>query len=430
MSTPPTTTARKRCPACGSRVPALAEACEMCGHVFGETRSIPKAEVQAAVEREKARIASSGGRDRSRPITPRPALAPPKQQRRQLPWGVFGVVLAIGAIVAGGALLLSNALPNTPSATPTVALLLEPGAPPADASAGAPIINVTAPPQATPTQPIVYPTRTPLPPINYVIVRNDTCGGIAQKFGLSLDEFMRYNGLNERSCTAIRIGDSLKIPPPTPTPGPTETIPPNYTPPPPATQAPFADFEYEVKANDNCGQIAQQFQITVDVLIRANSALNQQCLIQPGQKLVIPRGQLAPTLQATAYLLPTPAPIVEYRAPGVLAPLDSAVIDDDAVTLEWLTTGTLRPNEWYVVQIQAAGAITVPIFETKATSLRIAPDLLGGQSERSFVWWVQVRRKLDVMSDGTPVYNPLSPSSEARRFTWRRDIRQSATVTP
>jgi LysM repeat protein len=426
MSTPPTSTARKRCPACGSRVPALDAACDMCGHVFGETRSIPKAEIQAAVDRERARV-SSGARDRSKPITPRPSLAPPKQ-RRQLPWGVIGVVLAIGAIVAGGALLLSNVRPASPNAAliPTL-VITDPGT--GNAAPIAPIVNVTTPPQATPTQPFVYPTRTPLPPTEYTIVRNDTCGGIAQKFGLTLDEFLRYNGLNERSCTAIRIGDTLKIPPPSPTPGPTETVSPNYTPPPPATAAPFGDFEYEVKANDNCGQIAQQFQITVDALISANEGLNQQCLIRQGQKLKITRGQLAPTLQATAYLLSTPAPLAEYRAPGMLAPLDSAVVDDEAVTLEWLTAGTLRPNEWYVVQVQASGAITVPIFETKATSLRVTADLLGGQNEQTFVWWVQVRRKLDTMTDGTPVYNPLSPPSQARRFTWRRNAAPSATAT-
>ncbi len=423
----------KRCPACGSRVPQSLSSCETCGHVFGETNSIPKAEIQAAVERERQRQRTapqrpSAAQQRPRLVKP-PAGAP---ERRKLPWGVIGVVTAIGAIVAGGAFLLTRIQPGAATATPKPPVFVgpvgTPETPTPNGAIGAILLDATpSGPLATPT--LFYPTRTPLPPIEYTIVRGDTCGGIAQRFGLSLAEFQRYNNLNDDTCTSIRIGATLRVPPPSPTPGPTETLSPDYTPPPPPTAAPFADFEYDVKAGDSCSTIAQQFQITIDELIRQNDGLNQQCLIRVGQKIKIARGALAPTVPATAYVLQAPTPRSDFATPGVLSPVENARVEGATVTLEWLTVGTLKANEWYVVQIQPTGAITVPLFETKGTSIRLTTDLLGGQAERGFVWWVQVRQKLDSMSDGTPVYNALSPNSQVRRFTWMRPTPSVPTAT-
>jgi LysM repeat protein len=417
----------KRCPACGSRVAQALGSCEICGHVFGDTKAIPKAEIQAAVERERQRQAAPSA---ARPAgTNRPRLVKPAAgapERRAIPWGVIGVVTAIIGVIAGGAYLLSSLPQVATEVAPKVTVFVDAGigsgtATPAGAQANiAILVTPDLGPAATPT--LFYPTRTPLPPLVYKIVRGDTCGGIAQRFGMSLPAFQRYNGLNDDTCTSIRIGDTLQIPPPTPTPGPTETLSPDYTPPPPPTNAPFGDFDYEVKAGDSCSTIAQQFQITVDALIGQNTDLNQQCLIRAGQKLKIARSALAPTIPATAYVLQASTPRAGFVAPVVLSPVDNAQIDGETLTLEWITVGTLKANEWYVVQIQPSGAITVPVFETKGTSIRLTEELLGNQPERTYVWWVQVRQKLDSMSDGTPVYNSLSANSQVRQFVWRRPV--------
>ena len=101
------------------------------------------------------------------------------------------------------------------------------------------------------------------------------------------------------------------------------------------------------------------------------------------------------------------------------------------MALLWLSAGILREREWYVVQIQPAGAITVPIFETKATSLKISADILGGLDERSFAWWVQVKELVSVNPvTGARQYADLSPPSVARRFVWRRTFAPTPTPAP
>jgi LysM repeat protein len=270
-----------------------------------------------------------------------------------------------------------------------------------------------------------------VPPQSYVIVSGDTCGGIANKFGVSYADFVALNNLNDASCTRIQIGDTLLIPAPTPTPGPTETISPDYTPPAAQPTAALpADGLYEVKQGDSCGKIAEQFQITVDAIIQQNPELNlnQQCLIRAGDKLRVAAGGGTPTPVATAFVLAPPTPRAGYAAPGALAPVDNARVEQGSVLLEWLAVGTLKSNEWYVVQIQPAGAITVPIFETRGTSLRLNADLLGVEDERAFAWWVQVRQRVGER-DGVPVYNDMSPASTVRRFVWRRPT-PTAEPTP
>ncbi len=102
----------------------------------------------------------------------------------------------------------------------------------------------------------------------------------------------------------------------------------------------------------------------------------------------------------------------------------------EVVTLQWLTVGLLKENEWYVVQVQPTGAITVPIFETKATSIKLTQDILGGEFESEIVWWVQVKQLLTTdPNSGARIYNEASPMSEVRRFVWRRPI-STPTPTP
>jgi LysM repeat protein len=406
---------RKRCPACGSRVDANAASCEMCGHVFGETRSIPKAEIEAGLKRPQAKTP---------PIpkfrAPKPVAAP----ARNIPWGVFGVIGVILLIGGAGFLLLRNGPSVNAQPTPTAIVDF------AEIASTEVAVNIPSPvptlgPQSSPT--FVFPTRTPLPAREYTVVSGDTCGGIAQKNGVALDEFMRQNQLNERTCLGIQVGGTLLIPPPTVTPGPTETISPDYTPPPPATALP-PDFVYEVKRGDSCGGIAQQFGVTVDDILRENSSLQQQCLIREGDKLNIRKNALpAVAFNVTPSLLTEATRPSAYRAPELLAPVNDAAANDDTLTLEWLSVGELRANEFYVIQIQPSGAITVPIFETKSTSIRLTDAMLDTEPERAFTWWVQVRQKLDTSLNGVPVYNDLGPASSVRRFVWQRRL---VTPTP
>ncbi len=446
----------KRCPACGSRVESTEPICEICGHVFGETQAIPKAEMEAALRRERERAAeageeakadtsAAGGSIKSGPNSAaarRDAGAAasarmraratqrnqPARQRPEVPWGVLGVVAVIIAVLGGGVYLLSRSViggDDTPSGragTPTAVGALR-DAPKLVVPTQIPTFAAPALPTVAP----VFPTRTPVPPGEYTIVAGDTCSQIAQRFSVPYSEFLRINNLNDTTCTRIQLGDKVLIPPPPATPGPSETPAADVTPQPQPTLA--ANLTHEVKSGDTCSTIAERYQISVDDIIRQNPDLNlnQQCLIQVGVKLNISRAGAAVIAEATAYVISAPTSASSYAAPVALVPVDNAKIDAAAFSLEWLSVGALKANEWYVVQIQPAGAITVPIFETKETSIRLSGDLIAGETERSMSWWVQVRQKVGTMASGQPVYNDLSPVSNVRRFTL---IRPRPTSTP
>lgn len=61
----------------------------------------------------------------------------------------------------------------------------------------------------------------------YVVVSGDTCGGIAQRFTINLEELLELNNINAQ-CSNLQVGQELRIPSdfckPPPTPQPTPTI--------------------------------------------------------------------------------------------------------------------------------------------------------------------------------------------------------------
>ncbi|HSH04379.1 MAG TPA: LysM peptidoglycan-binding domain-containing protein [Anaerolineae bacterium] len=73
------------------------------------------------------------------------------------------------------------------------------------------------------------PPPTPTPPLSHIVQPGDTPWGIAAEYGLTIDELLWYNGLNEYSL--LSVGDEVVIrllpgqaPPPTPTPSLTHAV--------------------------------------------------------------------------------------------------------------------------------------------------------------------------------------------------------------
>lgn len=444
--------AQRRCPSCRSRVGLHESACPICGHVFATDPASLPADTSAA---ERVEITDTPARKVGDGVVAiaRPAAGPLSAGRRsflsQLPWGVMGVVAVITALVIGAALLLRDMDSSggaTPIPTPTppeTSLAAGMATEPTSAPAGAATITFADTPPATaatdtptpePPTPLP-PTDTPVPPpdIEYEVQAGDTCGGIAMKYNVPVDTLIAYNNL-DANCF-LRIGDKLRIPQPTPTPGPAPTLPPDATPPDTATPGPPQPTEaplptatlppqivYTVRAGDTCSEIAARFRMPVSQLIQQNG-LDDNCLIRIGQTLTLTFATPTPAVSPTPIVAQTPTPRAGYPAPQPVSPVEGALITESAelVTLAWLSVGLLKENEWYVVQVQPAGAITVPVFETKATSIRLTRAIFDGYDERSFAWWVQVKQLVAVdPRTNARVYNDLSPASAVRRFTWRR----------
>ncbi len=187
------------------------------------------------------------------------------------------------------------------------------------------------------------------------------------------------------------------------------------------------EIVYQVTSGDTCSEIAQRFNVTIDFL-RAQNNLDEKCALSIGQELRLVFATATPELTPTPFVLQTATPRAGYAAPVLIAPQAGAAIEESEtlVTLQWLTVGLLKPDEWYVVQVQPGQAITVPIYETKATSLKLTQDLLGANTEDTIDWFVQVRRRTGNDANGNPVYVDVSPASEVRRFTWRKPVNTPA----
>jgi LysM repeat protein len=140
----------------------------------------------------------------------------------------------------------------------------------------------------------------------YTVKSGDTLAGIAERFGISLEDLLAANpGINP---SRLQSGDNVKLPTGTepPPPDPTATEGPAETPVPEATREPVEEptvepteapaetatpspggQTYTVQEGDIPGTIAAQFGITVEELLAANPGIDPTNL-QIGQVLNIP----------------------------------------------------------------------------------------------------------------------------------------------
>ncbi len=134
------------------------------------------------------------------------------------------------------------------------------------------------------------PSLTPSPgsggEVWHTVVRGDTLGQIAIRYGTSSAAIMQANGL--RNPNLIRVGQRLRIPStsagtPTPTPAPGDATP-TAT---PAPAVPGGGVWYTVRSGDTLGSIARRHGTSSTAIVRANSLQNPN-VIRVGQRLWIP----------------------------------------------------------------------------------------------------------------------------------------------
>jgi LysM repeat protein len=370
----------RHCPVCGARVAEGAKVCLMCGASLEE-------EPEAEAEVPAPRISS-----RSLKVLQIVIMV------------IVAIVILVGSGILGWKLSQGDVIApaELPAFTPTMT--------------HTPTITPSPTRTATPTLiPTPLPTPTPLPPQTYTVQSGDTLGEIATEFDITVEELKAYNGLVSDD---IGEGQSLLIPPPTPTPGPPPTAEPGV---PTASPAPY--LLHTVRAGDTLSTIAEQYGVSVVDIRRANNIPEDSETINVDHVLTIPQHTPTPEAQAETFVSGTPTPIMAYSAPEMLYPPDGTTFTgaDAVAILQWAAIGILKDKEYYKLEFivpTAEGKTTVNVYQ-RATAWRVSEDLLPPADivDRTCSWRVSVVRL--VTESGNPTYKVISQTVKRRTFTWK-----------
>jgi LysM repeat protein len=273
-----------------------------------------------------------------------------------------------------------------------------------------PTITLTPAPTFTETP---VPTPTPLPPLEYTIVANDTCGGLAFRFQVAVRSIIEINNLTPDCLLSVGLKILIPQPTPTPLPPPTSTLPPEE-----ATRAACETITYTVQANDTLGAIARNYNVVMQAIMDFNGMASDTVFV--GQVLIIPLCERVPTAGPS----PTATPPPPYPAANLLLPRDgeSFSLANDSVALQWASVGELRENERYKVTIDditdGTGNVRDIAYVTDTKYLvpvRLRPSEASPHVLR---WWVVVVREVGTTAAGEPRYEEAGTLSTKRVFTW------------
>ena len=265
---------------------------------------------------------------------------------------------------------------------------------------------------------------TPLPPIDYKVVPQDTCAGLAYRFHVSVRSILDLNNLTP-DCF-LTVGATLKIPQPTPTPSPEPT---GTLAAADSTAAACDKISYTVQANDTLGGISKNYNVEMQAIINYNNMAGDT--VFTGQVLIIPLCKRLPTPGPS----PTPTLPPPYPAPNLLLPRDGEYLSlaSDSVTLQWASIGPLLDNESYRVTVVdlTEGTGTVRLVMNATDTKAIIPSTFRPADSNPHVmsWSVTTVRVTGKDANGNPIYASAGAESAPRVFTWS-GAAAVATPTP
>jgi LysM repeat protein len=361
----------KICPTCGTRLSQNAARCLVCGRTFA---------AQPAAKAKQSTAARS---------LPEFRLSLP------LALGLLFIILAIGGgviylVLRGG----GQIAPPEPTAT----------------ASPSPTFEQSPTPTLTAT---IEPTYTPLPPIEYVVRANDTCGYIAVLYDVTIRSIADINNLPP-DCGVLSVGQTILVPQPTPTATPlaTSTMSANV-----ATQEACGTLEYRVGDNDTLSGIAINYNISVETLRTYNGLPSNN--IFTGQIIVIPLCERLPTAGPT----PTATNPPPFAAANLLLPSDGAIFTgvNDTITLQWSAIGGMQLNESYAVIVEdlTEGQGKKLVDYTADTKYIVPATFRPAENSPHIIrWWVQPVRQSGTTNAGDTIWVPAGAQSVPRVFAW------------
>lgn len=382
---------------------------------------------------------------------------------------LVGGVILLGLAICG--LLLFTIAPRfvqfavnlNPAAEQTATLTLVPtrGGPAVPVAATVPLTTNTPRPTlqmetVTPAPPT--PTITPTPgPCMVTVQPGDDLISIASRCGhRSMDVMAEIQATNNLdSLQSIIVGQELIIPWPTP------TVDPNLV----VTEEPTVEGEdgsaagagdstlsaveitmntsdsiatqtlqpgltwHIVQPQENILVIASNYGADLEILSQLNPEVpfsqcdfgsatgGPTCIVQiyEGQRIRVPAPTPVPTLSPTpsGSETPTPTATPTFNAPSLISPDNRALfLKDELITLRWVPTGTLGPNETYLVEVHDLTADQT-YTATTGDVFFIVPDTwqgLDGGGRHEYEWQISV---IDSSRPDDPSF-----TTERRMFSW------------
>jgi LysM repeat protein len=367
--------------------------------------------------------------------------------RRILWYLIPGILLLLVVTACGGE---DDPSPETrePTVQPTTEIAQIPSSTPTPSfTPGGPSLtpSQTFPPTTTPRatdSPV--PKATALPPTDvpapfiHEVAENETCGGIAVRYGLDViggaAAIERANNIN---CRLLQQGQQLTVPRATGTPTPqgfdvtqtaiTTALPPSLRDFQPAL------YEYCPVEDDTLTSIALRAGTTQQRICELNplpdgidcsgcdfseSAAVGFCPVPPVISqfncLQVPGPTFTPTFTPTFSGSETATPTPTFAPPRQLQPAPGATMQG-SVMLAWLSSGELKPDEYYQVSItdETSGNSLFDVVRSNNYLMPATWQPAAGQSH-TIRWKVEVVRR---SSDG--LYEPISGRAMESTFIWQ-----------
>ncbi|MGD8457712.1 MAG: LysM peptidoglycan-binding domain-containing protein [Anaerolineales bacterium] len=278
-----------------------------------------------------------------------------------------------------------------------------------------PTATLTSAPTLTVTPELPTATNPPVPtstPSSYEVKSGDSCSGIAGAFDVSITSIILENGLSA-NCD-IYEGMVLKIPAPTPTVTPIAT---NTLGSREATIAACEKEYYVVQEGDSLSLISSVKGVAVEHIMEWSGKTVNTAFV--GETLIIPLCMREYVGSSTV----TPSPAPPYPAPELLLPRNGEAfsLENDTVTLQWASVGTLRENEFYFVTvIDITAGQKIELTQTVKDTKFIVPINFRPTNNQThiYMWSVVPVAQIGVDEDGNPQYRDGGARSVSNYFSW------------
>lgn len=430
----PQENASRRCPNCDSVVLPDANQCLMCGAELG--RSLPPSlsnlfstdesteqlqQEQEAIDRPLAGEEETAAKS----SFDAPSIMESELIERRSPILLLLSILILIIVILGAIIVFEF------PASPSVALFSTPTIIPptlTQTPTSTPIPSETGPPTKIPTEtPLPLPTETPRPPRSYSVLAGESLFGLSLRFGVTVDSINEASGLSSNS--GIYVNQQLSIPWPTSTP-PLEPILLEIR-----SETVLVDPTncqmYEILGGDTFFGIAARAKVDLRALIEVNN-LTEQSIMQPGDRICIPKIIRGAVLPPTPGPSPTPSATPPVPGPELLYPISDAVVDPPGgpLVMQWVAVKDLEQDESYMVEMTDLTVVDSHAWRgfTRQTSFRVPNSWRPRLDElHTFRWRVSIVRITGQREDGSFIYTFGGNSSGDDRFNWLGAI---PTVTP